>query len=142
MLARRLLSSVSSLCASAGTSRRRCELAIDYTFGFVSHQVRGAYIILITFSSLAPRCRIERLLDPTTSYSFLSNKPKQPCPPRPSKPCLAMLLLLAPQPLLSMHARMLSLVTSCYSLDWAITLLYCCGWYDYYNVDYIRRRME
>src|SRR4051812_44625681 len=66
--------------------------------------------MLITISSLAPRCRIERLLDPTTSYSCLSNKPKQPCPPHPSKPCSAMLLLLAAQPLLSMHARMLSTV--------------------------------
>src|ERR1044071_9447477 len=66
--------------------------------------------MLITFSSLAPRCRIERLLDPTTSYSCLSNKPKQPCPPHPSKPCSAMLLLLAAHPLLSMHARMLSTV--------------------------------
>src|ERR1041385_3469064 len=70
----------------------------------------GAYIMLITFSSLAPRFRIERLLDPTTSYSCHSNKPKQPCPPHPSKPCSAMLLLLAAQPLLSMHARMLSTV--------------------------------
>src|ERR1041385_8210078 len=66
--------------------------------------------MLITFSSLAPRCRIERLLDPTTSYSCLSNKPKQPCPPHPRKPCLAILLLLAAQPLLSIHARMLSTV--------------------------------
>src|SRR3954468_19363716 len=75
--------------------------------------------MLITFSSLVPRYRIERLLDPNTSYSCLSNKPKQPCPPHPSKPCSTMLLLLAAQPLLSMHARMLSTVTS---LDWAITL--------------------
>src|ERR1044071_6196772 len=66
--------------------------------------------MLITFSSLAPRCRIERLLDPTTLYSCLSNKPKQPCPTHPSKPCSAMLLLLTAQPLLSMHARMLSTV--------------------------------
>src|ERR1041385_4211747 len=51
-----------------------------------SHQVRGAYIMLITFSSIAPRCRIEQLLDPTTSYSCLLNKAKQPCPPHPSKP--------------------------------------------------------
>src|ERR1041385_1767194 len=65
--------------------------------------------MLITFSSLALSCRIELLLDPTTSYSCLSNKPKQPCPPQPSKPCSAMLLLLA-QPLLCMHARMLSTV--------------------------------
>ena len=33
-----------------------------------------------------PRYRIERLLDPTTSYSCLSYKPKQPCSPHPSKP--------------------------------------------------------
>jgi hypothetical protein len=33
-----------------------------------------------------PSYSIERLLDPTTSYSCLSNKPKQPCPPHPSKP--------------------------------------------------------
>src|ERR1041385_1178026 len=44
----------------------------------------GPYIMLITFSSLAPSCRIERLLDHTTSYSCLSNKHKQPCPPHPS----------------------------------------------------------
>src|ERR1041385_5238701 len=31
--------------------------------------------MLITFSSLAPRCRIERLLDPTTSYLCLSINP-------------------------------------------------------------------
>src|SRR3954470_5725476 len=42
--------------------------------------------MLITFSSLVPRYRIERFLDPTTSYLCLSNKPKQPCPPHPSKP--------------------------------------------------------
>src|ERR1041385_4514485 len=96
-------------------------VAIDYTFGFVfSSSKGGAYIMLITFSSLAPRCRIERLLDPTTSYSCLSNKLKQPCPPHPSKPCSAMLLLLAAQALLSMHARILSTVTSCYSLVWDI----------------------
>src|ERR1041385_8989447 len=65
--------------------------------------------MLITFSSLAPTCRIERLLDPTTSYSCLSNNPKQPCPPHTKKSCSAMLLLLA-QPLLSMHARLLSSV--------------------------------
>src|SRR3954463_16211626 len=64
--------------------------------------------MLINFSSLAPRCRIERLLDPTTLYLCLSNNPKQPCPPHPNKPCSAMLLSLAAQPLLSMHARMLS----------------------------------
>ena len=50
---------------------------------------------------------LEQLLIPTTLYSFLLNKPKQPCPPHPSKPCTAMLLLLAAQPLLSIHARML-----------------------------------
>ena len=54
------------------------------------------------------------MLDPTTSYlclsNKLSNKPKQPCPSHPSKPCSAMLLLLAAQLLLSMHARILSTV--------------------------------
>src|ERR1041385_2263036 len=46
----------------------------------------GAYIMRTTFSSLVPRYRIERFLDPTTSYLCLSNKPKQPCSPHPSKP--------------------------------------------------------
>src|SRR3954464_3806998 len=98
--------------------------------------------MLITFSSLVPRCRIERLLDPTTLYSCLSNKPKQPCSPHPSKPCIAMLLLLAAQPLLSMHARMLSIgypVT-----PWIGLSPYYIVVDDMiiYNVNYIRRRME
>src|SRR3954464_1977572 len=78
--------------------------------------------MLITFSSLAPRCRIERLLDPTSSYACLSNKLKQPCPPHPNKPCSSMLLLLTAQPLLSMHARMLSTV---------ILLLFGLGYHTY-----------
>ena len=35
-----------------------------------------------------------------------------------------------------------STVTSCYSLDWDITLLYIVVGDMIYNVDYIRRRME
>src|SRR3954469_4686779 len=100
--------------------------------------------MLINFSSLAPRCRIERLLDPTTLYLCLHMKPKQPCPPHPSKPCSAMLLLLAAQPLLSMHARLLYTLPL-FSLDWAITLFIIIVVDDMiiiYNVDYIRRRME
>src|SRR4051812_40612428 len=75
-----------------------------------SHQVRGSIYHAYNFRLTLSRYMIERLSDPTTSYLCLSNKPKQPCPPQPSKPCSAMLLLLAAQPLLSMHARMLQLL--------------------------------
>src|SRR4051812_16274959 len=78
--------------------------------------------MLITFSSLVPRYRIERLLDPTTSYLCLSNKHKQPCPPHPSKPLFGYVPCLLNHFLLCMR-RMLQLFP-CYSLDWVITLLY------------------
>ena len=50
-----------------------------------------------------------------------------------------MLLLLAAQPLLSMHARIYQLLLL--GLGYHL-IIYCCGRYDYINVDYIRRRME
>ena len=54
-----------------------------------------------------------------------------------------MLPLLAAQPLLSMHARMLSICYLLLLLGLGYHIIYiCCGLYDYYNVDYIRRRME
>src|SRR4051812_26334149 len=102
------LSSVSFLCAPADTLGDDASLRSTTPSESSSQQVRGDYIMLYSFQLALPRYRIERLLDPTTLYSCLSNKPKQPCSPHPSKPCTAMLLLLAAQPLLSMHARMLS----------------------------------
>ena len=72
--------------------------------------------MLYSFQIALPRYRIERLLDPTTYILASQRKPNQSCPPHPSKPCTAMLLLLAAQPLLSMHARMLTTSTSYYSL--------------------------
>src|SRR3954470_9683226 len=51
-----------------------------------SHQVRGSIYHAYNFQLTLPSYRIDRLLDPTTSYLCLSNKPKQPCPPHPSKP--------------------------------------------------------
>src|SRR4051812_43828368 len=144
MLARRLSFQCFLLCASAITLGDVASLRTTTPSTSSFHQVRGAYIMLITFSSLAPKYRIQRLLDPTTSYSCLSNKPKKPCPPHPSKPCSAMLLLLAAQPLLSMHARLLYTLRL-FSLDWAITIFIIIVVDDkiiIYNVDYIRRRME
>ena len=72
--------------------------------------------MLYSFQLALRRYRIELQLDPSTLYSCLSNKPKQPCSPHPSKPCIVMLLLLVAQPLLSMHAQDATNVTSCYSL--------------------------
>src|ERR1041385_5161779 len=98
--------------------------------------------MLITFSSLAPRCRIDRLLDPTTSYSCLSNKTQTAM----SLHIPANFVRLCYYCSLLSHCLVCMLgcykLLSCYSLDWAITLLYYCGGCDYYNVDYIRRRME
>src|SRR3954464_2907690 len=77
--------------------------------------------MLIGLNSLVPRYRIERLLDPTTSYSCLSNKPKQPCPPHPSKP------LFDHVPCFLSHCFVCMLgcyqLLSCYSLDWAIYIV-------------------
>src|SRR3954463_8685436 len=97
--------------------------------------------MLITFSSLVPRYRIERLLDPTTSYLCLSNKPKQPCSPHPSKPLFGHVPCLLNHWLLCM-LRMLSTV---YPVTPWIGLSHYYIIVDdviYYNVDYTRQRME
>src|SRR3954468_9211601 len=90
-----------------------------------SHQVRGSIYHAYNFQLTLPSYWIDRLLDPTTSYLCLSNKPKQPCPPHPSKPLFGHIPCLLNHCLVCM-LRMLQLL-SCYSLDWPITLLYCCG---------------
>ena len=55
-----------------------------------------------------PSSRIERLLDPTTYiYASILNL-KQPCPSTSQQTMYCYVTLLAAQPLLSMHARMLS----------------------------------
>src|SRR3954464_6555503 len=96
--------------------------------------------MLITISSFVPRYRIERLLDPTTSYLCLSNNPNSHVLPHPSKP------LFGHVPCLLNHFLVCMLgcypLFPCYSLDWDITLLYYCGLCVYYNVFYTRRRME
>src|SRR4051812_38644527 len=51
-----------------------------------SHQVRGSIYHAYNFQLTLPSYRIDRLLDPTTSYLCLSYKPKQPCSPHPSNP--------------------------------------------------------
>ena len=52
--------------------------------------------------------RIERLLDPTTYIHASQMKPKQPCSSTSQQTMYCYVTLLAAQPLLSMHARMLS----------------------------------
>src|SRR3954464_5171063 len=72
-------------------------------------------------------------------------KPKQPCPSTSQQTMFGYVTLLAAQPLL---VCMLGLYSTIILLPPWIGLshyhyYYCCGCYDYYyNVDYIRRRME
>src|SRR3954466_6992522 len=91
-----------------------------------SHQVRGSIYHAYYFQLTLPSYRIDRLLDPTTSYLCLSNKPKQPCPPHPSKPLFGHVPCLLNHCLVCMLGcfQLLPYVTS---LVWDITLLYCYG---------------
>src|SRR3954468_23432484 len=76
-----LLSSVSFLCASAGYSRRRCELAIAYTFGTRLINRQGLYITYDPFyynQRFACYSRLGSMFDPTTCLQPV--KPIQPCP--------------------------------------------------------------
>src|ERR1041384_7436027 len=72
-----------------------------------SYQVRGSIYHAYNFQLTVPSSRIERLLDPTT-YIYASHmKPKQPCSSTTQQTLYCYVTLLAAQPLLSMHARML-----------------------------------
>ena len=73
-----------------------------------SYQVRGRIYHAYNFQLTVPSYRIERLLDPTT-YMYASHmKPKQPCSSTSQQTMYCYVTLLAAQPLLSMHDRMLS----------------------------------
>src|SRR3954467_4383270 len=70
-------SSVSVLCASAGTSRRRCELGINYTFGTRLINRQGLYISYDPFyfnQRFACLSRLGSMFDPTTCLQPLSNR--------------------------------------------------------------------
>src|ERR1041385_5309088 len=70
-------SSVSFLCASAGTSRRRCELAINYTFGTQLINRQGLCITYDPFyfnQRFACQSRLGSMFDPTTCLQPLSNR--------------------------------------------------------------------
>src|ERR1044072_4297849 len=74
-----------------------------------SYQVRGSIYYAYNFQLTVPSSRIERLLDPTTYiYASMLNL-KQPCPSTSQQTMYCYVTLLAAQPLLSMHARMLTL---------------------------------
>src|ERR1041385_3775253 len=98
--------------------------------------------MLITFSSLAPRCRIERLLDPTTLYSCLSINPNSHVLHIPAN--LVRLCYYC-----SLLSHCLVCMLGCYQLLPPVTPWI--GLSHYYIVvddmiiitlDYIRRRME
>src|ERR1041385_4056612 len=77
MLARRLLSSVYRLVCFRGYSRRRCEIAINYTFGTRLINMQGLYITYDPFyfnQWFACSSRIGLMLDPTTCLQPLSNQ--------------------------------------------------------------------
>ena len=73
-----------------------------------SHQVRGSIYHAYNLQLTVPSSRIERLLDPTTYIYTSQMKPKQPCSSTSQQTMYCYVTLLAAQPLLSMHARMLS----------------------------------
>src|SRR3954471_2720442 len=128
-----LLLSVCRLVCFRGYRRRRCEFVNDrlhllHLRHRSSYQVRGSIYHAYNFHLTVPSSRIERLLDPTTYiYASMLNL-KQPCPSTSQETMYCYVTLLAAQPLLSMHARILFSLTSCYSLDWAITLLLLLLW--------------
>src|ERR1041385_4941185 len=65
------------LCASAGTSRRRCELAINYTFRTRLINRQGLYITYDPFyfnQRFACKSRLGSMFDPTTCLQPLSNR--------------------------------------------------------------------
>src|SRR3954468_22454596 len=78
MLALRLRFPVFTLlCASAGTSQRRCELAINYTFGTRLINKQGIYITYDPFyfnQRFACWSRLGSMFDPTTCLQPLSNR--------------------------------------------------------------------
>src|ERR1041384_5329015 len=64
------------LCASAGTSLRRCELAINYTFGTRLINRKGLYITYDPFyfnQRFACYSRLGSMFDPTTCLQPLLN---------------------------------------------------------------------
>src|SRR3954471_118576 len=69
---------------------------------------KGEHISCLSLSAHLPSYRIERLLDPTTYIHASQMKPKQPCSSTSQQTLYCYVTLLAAQPLLSMHARMLS----------------------------------
>ena len=72
-----------------------------------SYQVRGSIYHAYNFQLTVLSSRIERLLDPTTYiYASMLNL-KQPCPSTSQQTMYCYVTLLAAQPLLTMHARML-----------------------------------
>src|ERR1043165_6898303 len=73
-----------------------------------SYQVRGSIYHAYNFQLTVPSSRIEVLLDPTTYIHASQMKPKQPCSSTALQTMYCYVTLLAAQPLLNMHARMLS----------------------------------
>src|SRR4051812_50066301 len=72
-----------------------------------SHQVRGSIYHAYNFQLTVPSSRIERLLDPTT-YIYASHmKPQTAMSLHIPANHVLLCYLLAAQPLLSMHARLL-----------------------------------
>src|SRR3954467_10707845 len=110
MLARCLPSSVATFVCSRGYRRRRCEFVIVrlHLRHRSYYQVRGSIYHAYNFQLTVPSSRIERLLDPTTYIHASQMKPKQPCSSTSQHTMYCYVILLAAQPLISMHARMLS----------------------------------
>src|SRR3954465_8239150 len=109
-----------------------------------SYQVRGSIYHAYNFQLTVPSSRIERLLYPTTYiYASMLNL-KQPCPSTSQQTMYCYVTLLAAQPLRSMHARFIQLL-SCYLLGLGyhtIIIIVVDDMIIIYNVDYIRQRME
>src|ERR1041384_7236016 len=124
-----MLSSVCHLVCYRGCRRRRCEFVIDrlHLRHRSSYQVRGSIYHAYNFQLTVPSSRIDRLLDPTTSYLCLRYKPQTAMSSTSQQTLYCYFTLLAAQPLLSMHARFYSNVIL-FILGLAITVLYIiCG---------------
>src|SRR3954469_10764544 len=93
-----------------------------------SYQVRGSIYHAYNFQLTVPSSRIDRLLDPTTSYLCLPYEtPNSHVPPHPSKPCIAMLLC-------SLLSHCLVCMLGCY-LPYSVTPWIGISHYYYIVVD-------
>src|SRR3954466_10476914 len=92
-----------------------------------SYQVRGRIYHAYNFQLTVPSSRIERLLDPTTYIHASMLNLKQPCPSTSQQTMYCYVTSPAAQPLRSMHARFIQLLSPVTPWIGLSHYYYCCG---------------